>query len=159
MCSAKSSLRLLPRLLRIFCRIHWHQSAEPCPFALRVSCCSGSDVGADSCVVKHVCWQGDDPLQQIVLQHIASISLSPDPAPPVKRAVQNDTESAAAVLSRTHLADRCIRNGKEPSLTLGSLAKSPSKPIALCSASISFLIFFNSAKGWVGEHVVVLLFR
>ena len=40
---------------------------------------------------------------------------------------------------------KCIKNSREPSLTLGSPGpKRPAKPMALCSASTSFWIFFHS---------------
>ena len=36
----------------------------------RLAVAQNPDVGADARVVEHVRWQGDDRLQQVVLQHI-----------------------------------------------------------------------------------------
>ena len=79
------------------------------------------------------------------------MSLSPEPAPPVKSGEPLKTmarrEPCLCSVGRTgsNLPIMCCRKSSEPSLTRGSPApKRPAKPRLSCSRWISFCCFFQS---------------
>ncbi len=79
------------------------------------------------------------------------MSLSPEPAPPVKSGEPENTmarrEPCLCSVGRTgsNLLIMCCRKSSAPSLTRGSPApKRPAKPCLSCSRSISFCCFFQS---------------
>ena len=159
MCSSLISLRLEPRLLRIFCqKLRGVDELHDALAVVGLAVGEHPDVGGDAGVVEHVGGQRDDGLDQVVLQHVAAdLGLAgAGAAGEQRRAVEHDADAAAAVLGRAHLAEqvqqeqqRAVRHARQA----GAEAAAVALLLVLVADGLLDLLPLH-AEGRVGQHVV-----
>ena len=119
-------------------------------FSLRLV--TDPDVGADTGVVEHLLWQGDDGLEPVVLDDpLADVALARARAAGKEgRAAEDDGEPRAVLVfrrpARVLACPTCAAGtaANRRSRAAGPAPKRPSKPRLSCSCLISFCCFFQS---------------
>ena len=131
------------------------------PPGFRFAVADDPDVGADAGVVKHIRRQGDDGLDQVILQHVAAdLALAAAGAAGEERgAIEHDAEAAAAILGRTHLGNQVQQEEQRAIADARQAGTEPAIETQLGVFLADFLLhlFPFHAEGRIGQHVVVNL--